>query len=143
MAKKQITKKAKNSTTSAPKAEKKVPGKPFPKGVSGNPAGRPVGQRDYATIYKEALKKLAEAKGKTPEELEEIIQQVGITKAMLGDYRFYQDLHDRMYGKPTQRTEITGKDGKDLIPDSDSKRASDEAINELLNGKNSRHTSKR
>ena len=37
-----------------------------------------------------------------------------------GDARFeglYKDLMDRVYGKPLQKQEVTGKDGKDLIPE--------------------------
>ncbi len=35
-------------------------------------------------------------------------------------------------GKPVQRQEITGADGKDLIPDPETKRLTDEAISNYL-----------
>ncbi len=106
---------------------------PFKKGVSGNPKGREPGQRNYATIYREALEALAKKKGTTAESLENTILQVGIAKAAGGDYRFYQDLMDRIGGKPVQRTELTGADGKDLVPDGDSVNAADSIIDRYLN----------
>jgi hypothetical protein len=88
-------------------------GRPFPKGVSGNPLGRPVGQRDYATIYMEALRKLAVLNGKTSDELEEEILSQGIKLARKGDYRFYKDVLDRVYGTAIQKTDVTSN-GKDI-----------------------------
>lgn len=85
---------------------------PFEKGKSGNPNGRPVGQRNYATIYKEALLKLAELNGKTPEQLENELIATGFAKAK-NDYRFYKDVMDRIHGAATQRTDITS-DGKPI-----------------------------
>lgn len=79
--------------------------KPFPKGVSGNPAGKPVGTRSYMTIYRAALENLAKKKEITSDQLEELMLQVGVSKAMGGDYRFYQDILDRKDGKPTQKNE--------------------------------------
>lgn len=87
---------------------------PFKKGESGNPAGRPKGQRDYATIYREALIKLATLNNKTEEEIENEILSNALLSARKGDYRFYKDILDRLYGTPVSRTELTGKGGSDL-----------------------------
>ena len=87
--------------------------KPFKKGESGNPNGRPKGQRNYATIYREALKKIAEANDKTPEEIEEMMHQVGLNKALKGDYAFYRDINDRLHGKAPQP--IGNVDGETLV----------------------------
>ena len=84
---------------------------------SPNPSGRPLGQRNYATIYKEALIKLAKLNDKEPEELEDEILSNALLSARKGDYRFYKDILDRLYGTPINKTEMTGKDGKDLIPE--------------------------
>lgn len=93
-----MAKKSENSIETA----KRVIGKPFKKGETGNPNGRPVGQRNYATIYREALIKLAENNDKTPEELEDEILSKGILNARTGDYRFYKDLLDRLHGQAIQ-----------------------------------------
>ncbi len=139
MAKKPIKKTAKDTGKKTPKTKALSKGftdKTFKKGESGNPNGRPLGQRNYATIYREAIIELAKARGKTAEQLENILVQVGISKAIGGDYRFYQDLHDRISGKPVQRNELTGAEGKDLIPDPNGKRQSDELIDEFLTAHN-------
>lgn len=39
-----------------------------------------------------------------------------IEKAMKGDTSAFTAVLDRAWGKPLQSTELTGKDGKDLIP---------------------------
>lgn len=67
--------------------------------------GRPLGQRDYATIYREALIKLAAKNNKSPDDLEEEILSKGIASARGGDYRFYKDLLDRSHGTATVKTE--------------------------------------
>ena len=88
--------------------------KPWKKGdPSPNPNGRPLGQRNYATIYKEALLKLANANGIPPTELEEQILQKGLSLARKGDYRFYKDVQDRLHGMPKQAIDVTS-DGKVL-----------------------------
>ena len=63
--------------------------------------GRPEGQRNYSTIYKEALIKLGEINNKTPEELETELIASGFAMAKK-DYRFYKDVLDRIHGMPTQ-----------------------------------------
>jgi hypothetical protein len=101
----------------------------FKPGQSGNPKGRPRGARDYITVFREAITKLADQNGATLSEFEEKLLQVGFRKALSGDARFYQDVLDRSYGKAVQRTEITGLDGKDLFDgeqDEKAKKAIDE-----------------
>lgn len=78
---------------------------------SPNPNGRPKGQRNYLTIYREALRKIGETKGMTPEEVEEEMERVGLDKALNGDFAFQRDIKDRVHGKPSQPHELTGKDG--------------------------------
>ena len=82
---------------------------PIKKGEIRNPTGRPLGQRNYATIYKEALIKLAEINSKTPEEFENEMLSKGLLNARSGDYRFYKDVLDRLHGTPTQKSDITVK----------------------------------
>jgi len=80
---------------------------PIKKGERLNPNGRPKGQRNYKTIYREALIKIAEANDKSPEEIEEMMHQVGLNKALKGDFAFYRDINDRLHGKAVQPTDIT------------------------------------
>lgn len=81
---------------------------PWKKGdPSPNPTGHPKGQRNYATIYKEAMIMLAEKNNTTPEALENEMIANGAVLARKGDYRFYKDTLDRLHGTPVQRQDHT------------------------------------
>lgn len=75
---------------------------PMKKGETLNPNGRPKGQRNYATIYREALIKLAALNDITPEAIEDDMIKMAVTKARKGDPIFYKDVMDRIHGKPAQ-----------------------------------------
>ena len=72
---------------------------------SPNPDGRPLGQKNYSTLYKEALIKLGQLNNKTPDELELELVSSGFTNARKGDYRFYKDVLDRLHGQATSKSE--------------------------------------
>lgn len=82
----------------------------FKKGESGNPNGRPKGALNFSTKFYKALEKFAEQNGKTLEQEEEEMLIEGFKRAKEGDYRFFQDLNDRVYGKPKQVQEIDFND---------------------------------
>lgn len=103
-----------------------IPCKP---GETANPNGRPKGQRNYATIYREALIKLAEKNDTTPEDLETEIIANGAVLAKKGNYSFYKDLLDRLYGSATQKTDITSK-GESI--NTEAKNKASEAIKSYL-----------
>jgi|SRR3989344_2464204 len=85
---------------------------PWKKGESGNRNGRPKGQRNYSVICREALEKIANSNNMTAAELESIIIESGIERAIKGDFRFYKDVLDRLHGKPVQSTDVASKDEK-------------------------------
>lgn len=91
--------------------------KPWKKGQSGNPNGRPLGARDRRTVIWEALKTIAEKKNMTPEEVEAAIQVVGIEKAIKGSFLHYSEISNGLYGKITDNMDIKsgGKSLADLI----------------------------
>ena len=76
--------------------------------------GRPQGSLDFKTKFYKVIDKLAKQNNITAEEVEEQLLLVGYKKAKDGDYSFYRDLMDRIHGRPIQKSELTGKDGKDL-----------------------------
>lgn len=69
--------------------------------------GRTPGQRNYATIYREALIKIAAANDKTPEEIEVMMEEAGLKQAIKGNFAFFKDVRDRIHGTATQRTDVT------------------------------------
>lgn len=80
----------------------------FKKGETGNPNGRPKGQRNYATIYREALIKLGQDNGMEPDEIEKEMVANAILLARKGNVAFYKDTMDRIHGQPVakQETEV-------------------------------------
>lgn len=83
--------------------------------------GRPQGQRNYATIYREALIKIANANNKTPEDIENMMEEVGIKNALKGNFTFWKDVRDRIHGQATQK--IAGHDGQSLFNNDKGKQA--------------------
>lgn len=70
---------------------------------------RPKGQKNYATLRREAIIAIGKQNGKTPEEIEIMLHQKGIAEALKGDYRFYKDDLDRVHGTAIQKQEIVGE----------------------------------
>ena len=75
-----------------------------------NPKGRGKGTPNFSTKFFKAIDKIAQQNNMTAEEIEEQLLLVGYKKAKDGDYRFYQDIFDRVYGKPKQVQEIDFND---------------------------------
>lgn len=78
----------------------------FIPGHSAPGPGRPQGSLDFKTKFYKVIDKLAKQNNITPEEVEEQLLLVGYKKAKDGDYSFYRDLHDRLYGKAPQTIDI-------------------------------------
>ena len=83
--------------------------KPFKKGQSGNPAGRPPNLPEL-----DALMALVLSEEKDSKTEAETILRKWIELAKKGNLKAGEMLFDRGYGKPRQAMEVTGKDGKDL-----------------------------
>lgn len=75
-------------------------------GQSGNPGGRP--KRPAAERYLRALEQ-----GVTLAEWKEIVEKA-VSQAQKGDSRARTWLSEYLIGKPIQRTEISGPDGKPI-----------------------------
>ncbi len=76
--------------------------------AKGNP-GRPLGTLNFATKFRGLVEKIAENDGITPEQVEQELIAVGFKNAKEGNYNFWKDLHDRVYGQATKVVEIDGK----------------------------------
>ena len=88
--------------------------KPFEKGESGNPNGRPKGTRNRSTIAKQWLEVSQKIKNPITGKEENLEQQDIMTLALIkkarnGDVSAYKELMDSAYGKIVQPTDITTK----------------------------------
>ena len=85
---------------------------PFPKGVSGNPAGKPKGVQHSKTRLLRLLELVTKVRNPVTGDDEEftIAEQLDmqiIAKARKGDLKAYEILLDRLEGRPKQTTDIT------------------------------------
>lgn len=69
----------------------------FKKGQSGNPAGRPVGS-GYKQKWDRMITKVAEEKGITNDQAELDLFVVAYDQALKGNFQFFKDAMDRVYG---------------------------------------------
>lgn len=84
---------------------------PFPKGVSGNPAGKPKGVEHSKTRLLRLLQLVTKVRNPVTGEDEEftIAEQLDmkiIAKAMKSDLKAYQEILDRLEGRAKQTNEI-------------------------------------
>lgn len=79
--------------------------------VKGNPGGgRPLGSRDFRTIFYDAIKKIAKAsKQEDLEDIEDALILKAISEAKNGNFQYFQDLMNRIHGKPVQPTTVQGE----------------------------------
>ena len=87
-------------------------------GQSGNLKGKPPGTRNRRTVILEAMRKLAEANGMEPHEIEELLQATAIQHAIKkGSFFHYSELSNGLYGKITDKMDLTsgGRTIADLI----------------------------
>jgi hypothetical protein len=98
-----------SADTAAPKQRKRVVGRPFPKGVSGNPAGRPKGLLSAADSARRVLAEVVNAKtGLT--RLDRLMAQM-MTEAEGGNEKARTELLNRAFGMPRQAVEMSGPNG--------------------------------
>jgi hypothetical protein len=84
------------------------------KGESGNPNGRPKGAKNYKTLFREAYVAIAKdlRLGKNLDILLVEILKRGIKEALKGNYPFYKDIMDRLYGKPKSEASVSLREEK-------------------------------
>lgn len=79
--------------------------KPWPKGVSGNPAGKAKGVRNRSTIVRELLEAKA-TDGQGGSIAEQLVRAM-IVKANKGDVPAFRELMDSAYGKVKDEAEAS------------------------------------
>jgi hypothetical protein len=91
----------------AVKQQKKVPGRPFTKGVSGNPSGRPVGAKSFSTLFDQAIKEIAKEGNLKIGDPRIALVKKAIVEGLKGNYKYYRDIMDRDIGKPQEKVDLT------------------------------------
>jgi len=94
-----------NSAQYQQKYSNKVIGRPFKKGISGNPYGKPRGRRNFATVFNEAISTLKDKDGNSvnfDDVVKASIEQMirGMQKGDPKYFKLYTDALNRIYGKP-------------------------------------------
>ena len=79
-----------------------------------NKEGRPKGSRDFATDFDEVVDDIARENKLTKSEVRKVLLKVAYKNAKEGNYSFYKDIHDRLYGTAVQKVAQTRADGQDL-----------------------------
>jgi len=74
-----------------------------------NPKGRGNAE-GFVTKFRKFIAKLAKQNETTPDEVIEQLYKVAFKRAQGGDYSFYKDILDRLYGKPVQPMEDISND---------------------------------
>lgn len=82
-----------------------------------NRNGRPPGSLSFATLFKKAIKNVAEANKINPDDLEVQLLERGIREAHKGSFKFYKDTMDRVHGKAQEFVDhTTGGDKMVFMP---------------------------
>ena len=82
--------------------------KKFVKGNIGGP-GRTLGSTNFITKWEALVKKLAKQENIHIDQKEQELLLVAYEKAKEGDYSFWNDIHDRLYGKPVQSVDMEAR----------------------------------
>jgi len=78
----------------------------FPKGVSGNPAGKPVGSLSIIAEIKKQLDEIAEEDPQKRKKLELLVRKIMLKAINDGDTQMIKDIIDRVHGKPPQSIDM-------------------------------------
>lgn len=85
------------------KTAKKLRGVPFKKGFDErrNLRGRPKGRKNFKTIFYETYQRIADDLNldKEPDQVQIELIKIGIKRALMGNFSFWKDLMNRIFGK--------------------------------------------
>jgi hypothetical protein len=99
--------KLENNSEKLAKPLRNEKGQLLPNQPSLNPEGKPKGSKNFETDFLEAVGKIAKANNITRVEAMEILLRKAYSEAKNGQYNFYKDIMDRLYGKVADKTDIT------------------------------------
>ena len=85
-----------------------------------NPNGRPAGTKNFDTLFKEAIKKIAKEEGdnelgKFVKDADKELIKKALLEARKGNYNFFKDIYDRRLGKAIQPVEFDDPEAMEEI----------------------------
>lgn len=115
-----MEKKLNGKSENTDKAAKKqrIVGVPFTKDDPRiNREGRPIGTKNFATDFDEAVEEIAKANNITLSEARKVLFRKAYAQAKNGQFPYYKDIMDRYYGKAKESFDITsgGKSISDIL----------------------------
>lgn len=78
------------------------------KGAILNPEGRPVGTRNFQTDFDEVVEEIAKANNITNSEARKILIKKAYGEAKDGNFQYYKDIVERVYGKVPDNLNVGG-----------------------------------
>lgn len=115
------------NTGKDPKTGQFLPGNKF---TPLDKVGRPAGTRDFATDFDEVVRDIAKENNLTVSDVRKVLLKQAYKQAKDGNYSFYKDIHDRVYGQAKQPVEHSG--GVVLFADKETKNAVDTLIEDFI-----------
>ena len=73
-----------------------------------NREGRPKGTKNFETDFNKAVEEIAKENGMTRSEARKLLLKVAFKQAKDGNYSFYKDIHDRIYGQARNTLDVKG-----------------------------------
>ena len=80
-----------------------------------NREGRPVGTRNFQTDFDEVVEEIAKANNITNSEARKILIKKAYGEAKDGNFQYYKDITERVYGKVPDALDITAEITKKVI----------------------------
>ncbi len=81
----------------------------FIEGVSGNPAGKPKGTKNFGTDFDEVVEEIAKLNNITFSEARKQLLKVAYVEAKKGNFNYSKDIFDRYYGKTKESVDVGGE----------------------------------
>lgn len=71
--------------------------------------GKELGTNNFATDFDEAVAEIAKDNNMTKSEARKLLLKVAYKNAKDGNYSFYKDIHDRIYGTAQNNVNLSGE----------------------------------
>lgn len=123
--------KTENAENTAEIQQKRVIGRPFKKGQSGNPNGKPKGAKSFSTLFDIAIRKIAQEEKISPNDAEMALFERAYLEAKKGNFNYFKDIMDRRFGPPIKSIDLTTGGESLFRPTPEEKEKANKALKEI------------